>query len=78
MGMTIDQFTTAQYITHLLITTVLWVAAGFLVIFIGKKTTGFEILAIKEKMKGWQCLAIVLCFVVSIGAKCIDWGGFKP
>ncbi len=77
-GIGIDQFTTMQNITHLLITTVLWVAAGILVIFIGKKTTGFEILAIKEKMKGWQYFAIALCFVVNIIAKCVDWGGFKP
>jgi hypothetical protein len=78
MGIGIDGYTTAQNIVHFLITTALWVAAGFVVIFIGKKTTGLEILAIKEKLKGWQYFAIVICFVVNIFAKYLDWGGFKP
>ncbi len=78
MGIVIGEYTTMQNIIHLLITAVLWVAAGFLVIWIGKKTTGFEILAIKEKMKGWQYFAIAICFVVNLIAKCLDWGGFKP
>ena len=78
MGIGIDQFTTMQNIVHLLITTILWVAAGFVVIFIGRKTTGFRILEIKEKMKGWQYFAIALCFVVNLIAKYLDWGGFKP
>ena len=78
MGITIGEYTIAQNIVHLLITTVVWVAIGILVIFIGKKTTGFKILEVNEKMKGWQYVAILLCFVVNIIAKCLDWGGFKP
>ena len=78
MGIGIDGYTTMQNIVHFLITTVLWVGAGFIVILVGKKTTGFKILAIKEKMKGWQYFAIAICFVVNLIAKYLDWGGFKP
>ena len=78
MGIGVDGYTTMQNIVHFLITTVLWIAAGFVVILIGKKTTGFNILAIKEKVKGWQYIAIVLCYIVSLIVKIMDWGGFKP
>ena len=78
MGIGVGGYTTMQNIIHFLITTILWIAAGFVVIFIGKKTTGFEIMAIREKMKGWQYFAIALCFVVNLIAKYLDWGGFKP
>lgn len=78
MGINMADYSTAQNIIHLLITTVGWIAIGILVIFIGKKTTGFRILENNEKMKGWQYLAIIICFIVNIIAKCLDWGGFKP
>ena len=78
MGINIGEYTTAQNIIHWLITTIGWVAIGLLVIFIGKKTTGFEILKVKEKLKGWQYIAILICFAINILVKCLDWGGFKP
>ena len=78
IGINTSQYTPAQNIIHLLITTALWIAAGFLVIYIGKRTTGFQILAIKAQMKPWQYFAIAICFVVNLIAKCLDWGGFKP
>lgn len=77
LGIDIKNFTTAQYITHWVITTILWIAAGILVIRIGKKTTGFDIWEHREKLKGWQYLALLGCFVVNIIAKYLDWNGFK-
>ena len=70
--------TTAQRMAHLLMTAAAWTAAGLLVIFIGKKTTGFRILETKAKLAGWRYLAVALCFVVNAVVKYLDWGGFKP
>lgn len=78
IGINTAQYTTTQTIVHLIITTLLWVAAGLIVIYIGKRTTGFQILSIRSKMKTWQYFAIALCFVVNLIAKVLDWGGFKP
>ena len=78
MGINTDIFTTFQYIVHWLITTVFWIVIGALIILIGKKTTGFEILKTKEKLNKWQYCAIALCFIVNIIVKYIDWNGFKP
>ncbi len=78
MGIDVAAYTTAQNIVHLIVTTVLWVAAGILVIFIGKKTTGFRLLETRAKLKAWQYIAIVACFVINFIAKYLDWGGIKP
>lgn len=64
-------------IVHWILTTVLWVAAGILVIFIAKKTTGFDIWKQRGKMKGWQYVAVIVTFVVNIVFKYFDWNGFK-
>ncbi len=77
MGIDTGNYTAQQNIIHWIITTVLWVAAGILVIFIGKKTTDFDIWAPGEKLKAWHYLALVVCFVVNIVAKYVDWNGFK-
>ncbi len=77
IGIDASAFTISQNIVHWLVTIVLWVAAGMLVIYIGKKTTGFDIWEHKEKIKGWQYIAIVVCFGVNIAAKYLDWNGFK-
>lgn len=77
LGIDTSNYTASQNIVHWIITTVLWVAAGFLVICIGKKTTGFDIWEHREKIKTWQYFAICLTFVVNIIAKYLDWNGFK-
>ena len=78
MGIPAGEYTSAQCIVHLLVTTAVWIAAGVLVIFIGNKTTGFRILEAKEKMEGWQYIAAAVCFAVNLTVKYLDWGGFKP
>ena len=54
-----------------------WVILGILVIHIGKRTTGFEIWKRGDKMLPWQYLAIIMCFIINIIAKYLDWGGFN-
>ncbi len=77
IGFNADNYTVAQNIIHWIFTTVLWIAAGAIVILIGKKTTKFDIWKHREGLKGWQYAAILICFVVNIIMKYLDWEGFK-
>lgn len=72
-----NHFTTTQHIVHWLVTIAGWMLLGILVIHIGKKTTGFDLLERGSKMLSWQYPAIAVCFFVNIFAKYLDWGGFK-
>lgn len=78
IGIEMANYTVSQNVVHWLITTAAWIAIGLLVIFIGKRTTGFNIASTREKLKGWQYGAVALCFIVNLTVKCIDWKGFKP
>lgn len=74
----INNCTTLQMIIHWIITIIAWVSIGILITKIGKKTTNFDIWQNKkEKLKFWQIIAIILCFVINITVKYIDWNGFK-
>lgn len=77
LGIDTAHYTTVQNIIHWLITIAGWVAIGLLVIHIGKKTTGFNIWEERARMKNWQYVAIVVCFLVNIFVKYLEWGGFK-
>lgn len=77
LGVDTAAYTVSQNIIHWLITVIGWTAIGFLVIYIGKRTTGFDIWEHKEKLSGWQYGAVAGCFAVNIIAKYLDWGGFK-
>ena len=77
MGVDVSNYSASQNIIHWVITTVLWVIAGIIVIYIGKKTTNFDIWEHREKLKRWQYVALLVCLVVNIIAKYLDWNGFK-
>lgn len=78
IGININNGTTLQIIIHWTITIIAWVVIGLFIIKIGKKTTNFDIWQeTQKKMKLWQIVAIVLCFVINIVVKYIDWNGFK-
>ena len=78
MGVDLAAATTKQIIVHWVITTIAWILLGFLVLWIGKKTTGFNIFEKAEMLGTKQYVLVCLCFVICIVASCIDWGGFKP
>lgn len=77
LGIDTNNFTVSQNIIHLITTTIGWILIGMLVIFIGKKTTEFDIWKTREKIVAWQYIAIIICFIVNIFAKYLSWGGFK-
>ena len=78
MGVDFATATTKQMIIHWVITTAAWILLGLFVLWIGKKTTGFNILKQADSLGAKQYVLVFLCFVISITAKCLDWGGFKP
>jgi len=77
LGIDTNHLVTSQHIVHWMITTIGWVLIGMLVIYVGKKTTKFDIWENREPLKKWQYVAIVVCFAINIVAKYLDWGGFK-
>ena len=78
IGININNGTKLQMIIHWTITIIAWVVIGLFIIKIGKKTTNFDIWQeTQKKMKLWQIVSIVLCFVINIVVKYIDWNGFK-
>lgn len=78
IGIDINNCTTLQTIIHWIITIIAWVLIGLFITKIGKKTTNFDIWQkTKGKVKMWQTVTIILCFVINIAVKYIDWNGFK-
>lgn len=78
IGIDINNSTSSQIIIHWCITIIIWVLIGIIIIKLGKKTTNFDIWEnTNKKLKVWQVVAIILCFVINIAVKYIDWDGFK-
>ena len=78
IGIDINNSTSLQMISHWTITIIAWIIIGVIITKIGKKTTNFDIWKnTNKKITLWQIIAIVLCFVINIAVKYIDWNGFK-
>ena len=78
IGIDINNSTSLQMISHWTITIIAWIIIGVIITKIGKKTTNFDIWKnTNKKINLWQIIAIVLCFVINIAVKYIDWNGFK-
>ena len=78
IGIDVNNCITIQMIIHWIITIIAWVLIGIAIIKIGKKTTNFDIWQrAKKKMNVWQIVAIVLCVILNVVVKYIDWNGFK-
>ena len=78
IGIDINNSTSLQMISHWIITIIAWIIIGVIITRIGKKTTNFDIWKnTNKKINLWQIIAIVLCFIINIAVKYIDWNGFK-
>ena len=78
IGIDINNSTSLQMISYWTITIIAWIIIGVIITKIGKKTTNFDIWKnTNKKINLWQIIAIVLCFVINIAVKYIDWNGFK-
>ncbi len=78
IGIDINNCTSMQMIVHWIITTIAWCGIGFLITWIGNKTTNFDIWKSDGKrLETKQIILLFVCFVVNIVAKYLDWDGFK-
>ncbi len=78
IGIDINHCTSLQMIVHWIITTFAWCGIGFLITWIGNKTTDFDIWKSESKrLETKQIMLLVVCFVINIVAKYLDWDGFK-
>ncbi len=78
IGIDINNCTPLQMIVHWIITTFAWCVIGFLITWIGNKTTNFDIWkSDRKRLETKQIILLVGCFVVNIVAKYLDWDGFK-
>lgn len=78
IGININNSTSLQMIIHWVITIIAWVLIGIIITKLGKKTTNFDIWKnTNKKIKLGQVVAIILCFVINLTVKYIDWNGFK-
>lgn len=78
IGIDINNSTSLQMIIHWVITMIAWVLIGVIITKSGKETTNFDIWEnTNKKVKSWQIAAIILCFIINIAVKYIDWNGFK-
>ena len=77
-GVGLNDFNTAQYIWHWIITCVLWAITAFLILLFSKRKYGIDIFKNKDNI---DTLSWVLCFaflILSVVISFIDWKGFKP
>jgi len=78
IGININNSTSLQMIIHWVITIIAWALIGISITKLGKKTTNFDIWKnTNKKIKLGQVVAIILCFVINLTVKYIDWNGFK-
>ncbi len=78
IGIDIAHCTSLQMIAHWIITSFAWCGIGFLITWIGNKTTHFDIWKSDSKrLETEQTILLFVCFLVNIVAKYLDWDGFK-
>lgn len=76
-GCSMNEWSTAQNISHWIITCICWGGSCFFLTKSAKSKYGFDIFGQQEKMKLWQWCAVVAIFVVMVVYSYIDWNGSK-
>ncbi|WP_235991596.1 hypothetical protein [Facklamia lactis] len=76
-GLDYRNFAVHESVIHWIVTSLFWILIGFLIIYIGKKTTGYQIVERGKPMVSWQYLALLVCFLVNGFIKYNEWDGFK-
>ena len=76
-GCSMNEWSTAQNISHWVITCICWWGDCFLLIKTAKNKYGFDIFEHQKKMKLWQWFAVVAIFVLMLVISYIDWDGSK-
>ena len=76
-GCSMNEWSTAQNISHWVITCICWWGDCFLLTKTAKSKYGFDIFENQKKMKLWQWFAVVAIFVLMLVNSYIDWNGSK-
>lgn len=76
-GCSMNEWSTAQNISHWVITCICWWGDCFLLTKTAKSKYGFDIFEHQKKMKLWQWFAVVAIFVLMLVSSYIDWNGSK-
>ena len=73
----INEYSTPQYIIHWIATCVLWGIVCWWLIMTAKTKYQFNVLKKGKTMFGWQWIIIVICIAVSVSVSYHNWDGFK-
>lgn len=73
----LNEYSTLQYITHWTITCILWVTVGFWLILTARKKYQFDVLKKGKPMVWWQWAIIAVCITASLCISYHNWNDFK-
>lgn len=76
-GVSLNDYSTSQYIAHWIATCILWGIVGWRLIVTAKHKYQFKVLEKGNRMVWWQWAIIVVCITASITVSYHNWGGFK-
>ena len=76
-GISLNEYSTPQYITHWIATCILWGVVSWLLIVTAKQQYQFNMMEKGKHMVWWQWAIIVICIAASICVSYLNWGGFK-
>lgn len=76
-GVSLNDYSTPQYLIHWTITCILWGIVGLCLILIAKDKCRFDILRKSNNMIWWQRVIIIACIISSLIVSYINWDGFK-
>lgn len=76
-GVSLNEYSTPQYITHWIATCVLWGIVGWWLIVTAKNKYQFNVLKNGNRMVWWQWVIIVICIAASVSVSYHNWDGFK-
>ena len=76
-GISINDYSTSQYIAHWIVTCVVWGIVGLSLIATAKKKYNYNIAAKGEPLACWQWVLIAVCIVASVCVSYQNWSGLK-
>lgn len=76
-GASMNEWSTAQNISHWIIICICWGLSCFLLIKASKNKYGFDLFEHQKKMEPWQWCVVVVVFVLMLIRSYMDWNGSK-
>lgn len=72
-GVGLDDFSTAEYITHWIVTCILWGVSAFLLRYFAKKRFGLDIFANKNNIHTLNWVLCFVCLAITVTISIIDY-----